>query len=115
MKRLLKYIGLYQNPGNVPYEVFETEFQRDLFDCNLADINWDETFIKHRLPQRELNNAFTDQEIGDANIELLGAMITYLHRGVTHWSQGNLLDYSEIFIKLLRRLESILISMQILY
>lgn len=110
MERMLRYVDFYKNFEYMRYEIFEVDFQKDLFECGLADINWAETFKKYGIKPVLIGDNFETEDITKANIELIGAMMTYIHRGVTHWSQSSLLEYRDFFIASLLRLQELLNS-----
>lgn len=79
-----------------------------MVSCGLANIGWNNTFEKYNIGRRSLQEGFTEEEINNSSLELLGAMLTSVHRRVTHWEESNLLEHKDFFVKALHRLEVLL-------
>jgi hypothetical protein len=105
---LIKYFDLFNVPEEIPYKVFEVELQNEMFDSGFIDLNWDETFKKYKIePDKTIENLFTQNIIVSANLELLGAMVTYVFRGCTHWWDCSLFEYRDFFIQSFARLKEL--------
>ena len=78
MERMLKYIDFFQHPTNISQSFFEVEFRNDLNNCGLFDLKWKNIFEKYQTQPMKNRTVVSDFEIDHANIELLGALLTYI-------------------------------------
>jgi len=109
MERMLKYIDYYQHSINIPQSVFEVEFTNDLNECELFDLQWETILVKYRVHPMMNRIVVSDIVIDHANIELLGALITYIVVDSQNSKISTIFEYREFLIKVLTRL-SVLIS-----
>ena len=109
MERMLKYIDFHQHSTNIPQSVFEVKFHNDLNECWLFDLQWEHIFEKYRIHPMMNRIVGSDIVIDHANIELLGALMTYIVVGSQNSEISTIFEYQEFMIKVLTRL-SVLIS-----
>jgi len=104
MERMLKYIDFFQHPTNIPQSVFEVEFQNDLTACGLFELQWKNIFEEYRIQPMNNRTVVSDFEIDHANIELLGALLTYIMVDSQNLNVTNIFEYRSLMIKVLSRL-----------
>jgi 5-methylcytosine-specific restriction enzyme subunit McrC len=105
---MASYLAIFELNDFGSEHIIEIEMQETMISRGFVDL-WEDNLDKYKIKDIRIEDPRSYQPaIDQADLVMMKILISYYHRGITHWYETSLFNYRKFFIYAIKRLLSLI-------